>query len=124
MTVGLRADFRIAHCAPISFGPTRYSPSLFLPSAVSFTVTTDLPPSGKKSRTHHTLGSALVSRSGGPTIHKFAQAYKSHQKQYGVKEVERKLAFELIGNRPVHPNLTVAVQNIASDTPLRGEAKT
>src|SRR5713101_3775218 len=34
MTVGLRADFRIAHCAPISFGPTRYSPSLLLPSAV------------------------------------------------------------------------------------------
>ena len=28
------ADFRIAHCAPISFGPTRYSPSLLLPSAV------------------------------------------------------------------------------------------
>src|SRR6266849_8590531 len=34
MTVGLGADFRIAHCAPISLGPTRYSPSLLLPSAV------------------------------------------------------------------------------------------
>src|SRR6266478_3719431 len=66
MTVELGADCNVAHCAPISFGPTRYSPSRHLPSAVSFTVTTDLPPSGKKSRTRHTLGSALVSRSGGP----------------------------------------------------------
>ena len=34
MTVGLRAEFRFAHCAPISFGPTRDSPSHLLPSAV------------------------------------------------------------------------------------------
>jgi len=40
ITVDLRADFRFAHCAPISFWPTRDSPSRLLPSAVSFTVTT------------------------------------------------------------------------------------
>ena len=114
MTVGLGADFPIAHGAPISLGPTRYSPSRLLPSAVSFTVAIGLPPSGKKSAaaTHSAPHSSL--EVAGPTIHKFAQAYKSHQKQYGVKEVERKLAFELISNRPVHPNLTVAIQNIAS----------
>src|SRR5439155_6618188 len=49
MTLVLGADRNAAHCAPISFGPTRYSPSRLLPSAVSFTVATGLPPSGKKS---------------------------------------------------------------------------
>jgi hypothetical protein len=49
ITVDLGADFRNTQCAPISFGPTRCSPSLLLPSAVSFTVATDLLPSGKKS---------------------------------------------------------------------------
>ena len=61
MTAGLRADFRVAHCAPISFGPTRCSPSRLLPSAVSFTVATGLPPSRKKSapqRAVHTVHSS------------------------------------------------------------------
>ena len=66
ITVGLRADFRIAHCAPISLGPTRYHPRVFSRPPFSFTVTTGLPPSGKKSRTRHTLGSAFDPRSGRP----------------------------------------------------------
>src|SRR6266446_6953211 len=52
MTVELGADFRIAHCAPISLGPTRCSPSRLLPPAVSFSVTTDLPPSGTVHQFH------------------------------------------------------------------------
>ena len=49
MTVGLGADRNAAHCATIPTRATRYSPSRLLPPAVSFTVTTGLPPSGKKS---------------------------------------------------------------------------
>ena len=57
------------------------------------------------------------------TIRKFAQAYKSHKKKYGTKEVEKKLSFELISNRPIHPGLTEAIENIASGLPLKGDAK-
>jgi hypothetical protein len=49
-----------AHCAAISFGPSRYSPSRLPPSAVSFTVATGLLPGGKNPCTRHTL----VPRSG------------------------------------------------------------
>src|SRR6478736_2608911 len=66
ITVELRADFQFAHCARISFGPSRHSPSRLLPSAVSFTIATELPPSGKKSLTRYTLSPAFVSRRGGP----------------------------------------------------------
>src|SRR6266849_7053313 len=63
MTVGLGADFRIAHCAPISLGPTRYSPSLLLPSAV-FLHRHHRPAAQREENlcTRHTL----VSRSGRP----------------------------------------------------------
>jgi len=57
------------------------------------------------------------------TIRKFAQAYRSHKKKHGTKEVEKKLSFELISNRPIHPGLTEAVENIASGLPLKGDAK-
>lgn len=57
------------------------------------------------------------------TIRKFAQAYKSHKKKYGIKNVEKKLAFELITNRPIHTGLTEALQNIASGAALKGDAK-
>ena len=44
MTVGLGADFRVAHCAPISFGPLAIHPRVFSRPPLSFTVTTGLPP--------------------------------------------------------------------------------
>ncbi len=38
MTVGLGADFRVAHCAPISFGPLAIHPRVFSRPPLSFTV--------------------------------------------------------------------------------------
>jgi len=57
------------------------------------------------------------------TIRKFAQAYRNHKRKYGVKEVDEKLSFQLISNRPIHPGLTEAIKNIASAGLLKGDAK-
>ena len=57
------------------------------------------------------------------TIRKFAQAYRSYKKKHGAKEVEEKLSFELITNRPIHPGLTEAIKHVASATLLKGDAK-
>ena len=65
MTVELGAEFRVAHCAPISLGPTRYSPSLLLPSAVFFHRRDRPAAQREKIRGRYTLGSAFVSRSDG-----------------------------------------------------------
>ncbi len=66
ITVGLGADFQIAHCAAISFGPTRDSPSRLLPSAVFFPRRYRPAAQRKKIRRRISLGSALASRSGRP----------------------------------------------------------
>lgn len=58
------------------------------------------------------------------TIRKFAVAYKSHKKSHGATEVEKKLAFELITNRPVYGHFTKAIEGLASGVSLKGEAKT
>ena len=57
------------------------------------------------------------------TIRKFAQAYRSHKKKHGTKEVEKKLSFELITNRPIHPGLAEAIKHVASGVPIKGDAK-
>ena len=57
------------------------------------------------------------------TIRKFAQAYRSYKKKHGTKEVDEKLSFELITNRPIHPGLIEAIKLVASGTPLTGDAK-
>ena len=43
------------------------------------------------------------------TIAKFAAAYRDHKKHHSAKAVARKLRFELITNRPAHPNFEKAV---------------
>src|SRR5215213_1010813 len=35
------------------------------------------------------------------TIHKFAEAFRDHESRYGRKDVDKKLSFELITNRPI-----------------------
>ncbi len=57
------------------------------------------------------------------TIRKFAAAFKSHKKQHAAKDVERKLAFELITNRPIYREFAKAVDGLASGIPLKGDAK-
>src|SRR4051812_21558378 len=39
------------------------------------------------------------------TLRKFAGAFKSHKKKHGAIDVEQKLAFELITNRPIYRKL-------------------
>jgi NACHT domain len=57
------------------------------------------------------------------TIHKFAAAFKSQKRKHGAKEVETKLAFELVTNRPIYREFARAIEGLASKSPLKGEAK-
>ncbi len=57
------------------------------------------------------------------TIRKFAAAFRSHKKQHGAKDVEKKLAFELITNRPIHREFAKAIDGLASGIPSKGDAK-
>ena len=57
------------------------------------------------------------------TIHKFAAAFKSYKKKHGTKEVETKLTFELVTNRPIYREFAKAIEELASKSPLKGEAK-
>ena len=57
------------------------------------------------------------------TIRKFAAAFKGHKRTYGAKNVEKKLAFELVTNRPIHRDLANAIEGLASKSPLKGDAK-
>jgi hypothetical protein len=57
------------------------------------------------------------------TIRKFAAAFKSHKRKYAAKDVETKLAFELVTNRPIYPEFAEAIEGLASKIPLKGDAK-
>lgn len=57
------------------------------------------------------------------TIMKFAAAYLDHKKRYNEKEVQDKLRFELITNRPIYPEFKQAVSAIANKKTLKGEIK-
>lgn len=57
------------------------------------------------------------------TIQKFSAAYKNHKKNYNTKDVEKKLKFQLITNRPIYSNFTKAIEGLASETPLKGDEK-
>jgi hypothetical protein len=60
---------------------------------------------------------------GKKTIRKFAAALRSHKRTHGAKAVEKKLAFELITNRPIYIEFAKAIDGLASGTPLKGNAK-
>lgn len=57
------------------------------------------------------------------TIGKFAVAFRGHKRKHGAKDVERKLAFELITNRPIYREFAEAIDGLASGIPLKGDAK-
>jgi hypothetical protein len=57
------------------------------------------------------------------TISKFAAAFRSHKRQHGAKDVEKKLAFELITNRPIYREFAKAIDGLASGIPSKGDAK-
>ena len=55
------------------------------------------------------------------TILKFAEAYRDHKRNYCAKEVQEKLKFELITNRPIYPAFEQAITSIAEKKKLCGE---
>lgn len=57
------------------------------------------------------------------TIGEFAAAFSDHNRKHGAKEVEKKLAFELITNRPIYREFGEAIDGLASGIPLKGEVK-
>ena len=57
------------------------------------------------------------------TISKFAAAYLDHKKTYGAKDVQEKLRFELITNRPIYPAFEQAIARITERKPLFGDVK-
>lgn len=57
------------------------------------------------------------------TIRKFAAAFRNYKRKHGVKDVEKKLAFELITNRPIAREFREAIDGLASGNPLKGDAK-
>jgi hypothetical protein len=54
------------------------------------------------------------------TIHKFAAAFLNHKKKHGTKDVEKKLTFELITNRPIYREFVQAMDGLASESQLKG----
>jgi hypothetical protein len=57
------------------------------------------------------------------TIRKFAAAFTSHKRKHAAEDVEKKLAFELITNRPIYREFAKAIKGLASGTPSKGDAK-
>lgn len=57
------------------------------------------------------------------TIFKFAKAFNDHKKKHGAKDVEEKLFFELITNRPICCELLEAIDGLASGVSLLGKAE-
>lgn len=57
------------------------------------------------------------------TIRKFAVAYRNHKSTHGAKDVEKKLAFELITNRPIDRKFAEAIEGFASGVLVKGDAK-
>jgi hypothetical protein len=57
------------------------------------------------------------------TLRKFAAAAKSYKRKHGSKVVEKKLAFELITNRPISSKFANAIEGLGSGASLKGDAK-
>lgn len=57
------------------------------------------------------------------TIRKFAATFRSHKRKHAAKDVEKKLAFELITNRPIYREFAKAIDGLASEILLKGDAK-
>jgi len=57
------------------------------------------------------------------TITKFAASYRDYKSRYGARQVENKLRFQLITNRPIYPPLTQAIRELAAGKRLSGQAE-
>ena len=57
------------------------------------------------------------------TIAKFAATYLDYKRRYRAREVQERLQFELITNRPIYPAFLQAIANIAERKPLFGDIK-
>ena len=57
------------------------------------------------------------------TITKFAVSYLDYKSRYGAREVEDKLRFQLVTNRPIYPPLTQAIRQLAAGKRLSGQAE-
>src|SRR5439155_5057741 len=57
------------------------------------------------------------------TISKFAVSYRDYTSRYSTREVEDKLRFQLITNRPIYPPLTQAIRKIAAGKRLSGQVE-
>ena len=66
---------------------------------------------------------AFRSIDGRKTFRKFAAAFRDYKKRHGARKVESKLEFELVTNRPVHPDLSAAIKGLALGRHLNKGAK-
>ena len=57
------------------------------------------------------------------TVLKFAKALRDYLVQHGTEAVQQKLRFELVTNRPIHPELERAISGLASGRHLIGSAR-
>lgn len=57
------------------------------------------------------------------TVGKFARTYRACKKSLGVEKARAKLRFELVTNRPIETTLVEAIQGLAAQRPLKGDAK-
>jgi len=57
------------------------------------------------------------------TIGKFAAAFRSHKRTHGARDVEKKLTFEMITNRPVACEFREAIDGLAAGKPLKADAR-
>lgn len=57
------------------------------------------------------------------TIAKFASAYREHKKLFGENEVQSKLEFELITNRPIYGAFSQAIEYLSKRKRVSGDVK-
>lgn len=57
------------------------------------------------------------------TIDKFARTYRACKTLLGTEKARAKLRFELVTNRPIAPALLEAIEGLAAQSPLKGDAK-
>ena len=58
------------------------------------------------------------------TLTKFAASYHDYKNRYGARQVENKLRFELITNRPIYPPFAQAISGLAARKRLSGQVRT
>lgn len=56
------------------------------------------------------------------TIGKFARTYRACKTLLGTEKARAKLRFELVTNRPIEPALLRAIEGLAAQSPLKGDA--